>query len=85
VYALGKVTGVPYWGRTGDGWSDPSENDREEWTVPMELTLDLRDSPILLSELDERFDGVTVVRNTANPHPLDDRQWSAITEHVRGG
>jgi predicted RNA-binding protein with PUA-like domain len=83
VYALGEVVGPPQ-----SGTSDPAYtgHDGPAWDmfVPIDLTVELWDTPILRTALkaDPRFAEESIIKipAAANPHPLSARAFEAIIE-----
>lgn len=85
VYALGEVVGPP---QTGTPDPDHTGDDALDWDtfVPIDLTVDLWDIPILRSELkaDERFvdESIIKVPAAANPQPLSVDAFEAILDRI---
>jgi hypothetical protein len=85
VYALGEVTGAPFEGEVDQANLLDASHDWR-WLVPIELTVELWDAPVLRSDLkaDDRFADESIIRipGAANPHPLSTSAFTAILERV---
>jgi predicted RNA-binding protein with PUA-like domain len=88
IYAVGRVTGLPYEG-SGEGnpfYSSEEEARRHRWFCPLEMDYDLFDSPIRRSELreDPRFANAYILRvpGAGNPFPLTEDEWQAVASRL---
>jgi hypothetical protein len=86
VYAIGEVVGAPERDRVASNRLAHNTAPEWEWFVPIELDLDLFDSPIPRAALkaDPRFSNQPIIRvpGAANPHPLDRDSFDAILDRV---
>ena len=84
VYALGQIAaGRPSPLRTPEEATAPSRRPAE---IPLDLFVDLRDRPVLRSqlELDTRFAAESIIRQPfgANPHRVSVPAFETILEHL---
>lgn len=85
VYALGEVVGSPEPGVV-DAYHVGDDSPAWDTFVPIDLMVDLWDTPILRRDLksDPRFaeESIIKVPGAANPHPLSAKGFQAILERI---
>jgi 5-methylcytosine-specific restriction protein A len=84
VYAIGRVSDIPYDGESGDDWEREEDRRQPMTFVPLKLDESFPDAPVLKRDLiqDERFAAARIITQpqAGNPFRLSDAEWDAIRE-----
>jgi len=89
VYAIGTVTGEPYWQIVDDpGWQREEDQGQQKLWCPITFDTILAVAPILRAELmtDPRFAGSRIMNQpfAGNPFRVTDQEWEAIADRLHG-